>query len=63
MLKPLLQIKGSGNFTYKNCWVGYVMGEPVLVETDLNWDEFDRLCEGRYGLDEIERYEVCGRFK
>lgn len=61
--KPIMKYKDENNgFRYKNCFTAYCLGVELEFETDLSELEFSDFLDGRYTREDIERFEMCGKF-
>lgn len=55
--KPLIQIKDSGKFSYKNMFTAYALNVPIKIQTDLPYDLFEKYIEGFLSYEEIYKLE------
>lgn len=57
-IKPLIQVHGSSNFKYKNTFMAYIFGDiPLLFDTDLTQEQFNKFINGEYSLWEIKELQ------
>lgn len=62
--KPIINPKGEeDNFVYKYCRKAYAADIEVEFMTDLSDDQFEKLFEGGYSKEQVERFETDGSFE
>jgi len=47
---------------YKYCHTAYALSVEIKFFTDLNYKEFENFCDGKYTGEQIEKFEMTGRF-
>ena len=63
--KPIIMTEGSEGLmlcNYKYCHTGYALNIEIKFHTDLTYTQFENFCDGKYTGEQIERFELTGRF-
>lgn len=49
-MKPIIQVKESSTYNYKNCFTAYALGFPIKFVTDLDKEEFENYIDGTHNF-------------
>jgi len=63
--KPIICAEGSEELmlcNYKYCHIAYALSVEIKFFTDLKYKEFENFCDGKYTGQQIEKFELTGRF-
>jgi len=63
--KPIICAEGSDELmvcNYKYCHIGWALSVPINFFTDLKYKEFENFLDGKYTGQQIEKFELTGRF-
>jgi len=63
--KPIIMAEGSESLmlcNYKYCHIAYALSVEIKFFTDLKYKEFENFLDGKYTGEQIEKFELTGRF-